>query len=74
VPHPTERKSADDDPAPQATLHHDPKPTSLASPYTGAMSDPMDKRARAWRIVGWVIAALAVVIVAGPQIIDLFGE
>jgi len=73
VPHPTERKSADDDPAPQATLHA-PKPTSLASPYTGAMSDPMDKRARAWRIVGWVIAALAVVIVAGPQIIDLFGE
>jgi len=38
------------------------------------MSEPTDKRARAWRIVGWVIAALAVVIVAGPQIIDLFGE
>jgi hypothetical protein len=38
------------------------------------MADDNDKRARAWRIVGWVVALLAVVIVAGPQIIDLIGE
>jgi hypothetical protein len=38
------------------------------------MADDNDKRVRAWRIVGWVVALLAVVIVAGPQIIDLIGE
>lgn len=42
--------------------------------YTGGMADDNDKRVRAWRIVGWVVALLAVVIVAGPQIIDLIGE
>ena len=73
MPHPTKCESTDDNPASYATLHG-PKPTALIPQYTGAMSEPMDKRARAWRIVGWVIAALAVVIVAGPQIIDLFGE
>ncbi|AVG24100.1 hypothetical protein C3B54_111139 [Pontimonas salivibrio] len=25
-----------------------------------------------WRIVGWVVAILMIVVVAGPQIIDLF--
>jgi hypothetical protein len=38
------------------------------------MADDNDKRVRAWRIVGWVVALLAVVIVAGPQIIDFIGE
>jgi len=42
--------------------------------YTGVMAEESDKRVRAWRIVGWVVALLAVVIVAGPQILDLFGE
>ena len=45
-----------------------------APEYTGGMADDNDKRVRAWRIVGWVVALLAVVIVAGPQIIDLIGE
>lgn len=38
------------------------------------MAEENDKRVRAWRIVGWVVALFAVVIVAGPQIIDLLGE
>jgi hypothetical protein len=38
------------------------------------MAEENDKRVRAWRIVGWVVALLAVVIVAGPQTIDLLGE
>jgi len=38
------------------------------------MAEENDKRVRAWRIVGWVVALLAVVIVAGAQIIDLLGE
>lgn len=45
-----------------------------APPYTGLMSDEIDKRVRGWRIVGWIVALLAVVIVAGPQILDLVGE
>lgn len=42
--------------------------------YTVGMAEENDKRVRVWRIVGWVVALLAVVIVAGPQILDLFGE
>lgn len=38
------------------------------------MAEENDKHVRAWRIVGWVVALFAVVIVAGPQIIDLLGE
>lgn len=49
-------------------------PKCFVPKYTGAMAEENDKRVRAWRIVGWVVALLAVVIVAGPQIIDLLGE
>jgi hypothetical protein len=49
-------------------------PRCFVPEYTGAMAEENDKRVRAWRIVGWVVALLAVVIVAGPQIIDLLGE
>jgi hypothetical protein len=27
---------------------------------------------RRWKMIGWIFAAIALVIVAGPQIIDLF--
>jgi hypothetical protein len=49
-------------------------PKCFVPKYTGAMAEENDKRVRAWRIVGWVVALLAVVIVAGPQIIELLGE
>lgn len=49
-------------------------PLSGEQLYTEAMVDESDKRVRAWRIVGWVVAILAVIIVAGPQILDLIGE
>lgn len=50
------------------------KPKGWAPQYTEVVSHEHDKQVRAWRIVGWVVALLAVVIVAGPQILDLFGE
>lgn len=31
-----------------------------------------DRQLRAWRIIGWVGLVLAIALVAGPQILDLF--
>jgi|AntAceMinimDraft_5_1070358.scaffolds.fasta_scaffold23251_3 hypothetical protein len=33
-----------------------------------------DGQLRAWKIIGWVGLALAIVIVAGPQILDLLSR
>jgi len=32
------------------------------------------QNARMWRIIGWVIAAVAVVVVAGPQVLALLSS
>ena len=29
---------------------------------------------RKWKMVGWIFAAIALVVVAGPQILDLFTQ
>jgi hypothetical protein len=31
----------------------------------------MERNARLWRIVGWVFLVIAIVVVAGPQLLDL---
>ena len=36
------------------------------------MSDDKSPLVTKWRMVGWILAAVAVVIVAGPQILALF--
>lgn len=38
------------------------------------MSEENDTYARRWRVVGWIVALIAVVVVAGPQILNLIGE
>jgi len=35
------------------------------------MSNHDERNAQGWRIIGWIIAALAFVVVAGRQILDL---
>lgn len=40
--------------------------------YTLLMSDLNAKTARLWRAAGWIVALIAIFVVAGPQILALF--
>jgi hypothetical protein len=46
----------------------------MARVYARTMTDRDQRHARLWRVVGWVAAAIAIVVVAGPQILDLVGS
>lgn len=42
-------------------------------PTSGGRSPEESRRlVKKWRVVGWMLAVLMVVVVAGPQIIELF--
>jgi len=42
--------------------------------YNVAVGDENIKWAKVWRVAGWIVALLAIFVVAGPQILALFSR